>query len=74
MSEPFAPDQPIEPEDVRADLRPPVRENYVERRRRRIREEIARNRRGEATIPTWALALVLVAIVVGWVLFIVVYG
>jgi len=43
---------------------PPVREpNRFERRKMRIREEIARNRRGEATIPTWVLALILIVIV-----------
>ncbi|HEY8532918.1 MAG TPA: hypothetical protein VIL44_03445 [Micromonospora sp.] len=38
----------------------------VERRRRRIAEEIARNRRGEYVVPTWVLALTLALVVAGW--------
>jgi hypothetical protein len=46
---------------------PPPREpNRFERRKMRIREEIARNRRGEAAIPTWVLALILVLIIGGF--------
>ncbi|MGC5020116.1 hypothetical protein [Micromonospora sp. DT47] len=40
--------------------------NWIERRREKIRAEIARNRRGEHTVPTWVLAVALVAIVGGW--------
>jgi hypothetical protein len=46
-----------------ADERP---RNWVERRRAKIRAEIERNRRGEYTVPTWVLALALVAMVGGW--------
>ncbi|MCO1594086.1 hypothetical protein M8C17_02820 [Micromonospora sp. RHAY321] len=42
------------------------RQNWVERRRDKIRAEIDRNRRGEYTVPTWVLALALVLIVGGW--------
>ncbi|MEU4679344.1 MULTISPECIES: hypothetical protein [Micromonospora] len=42
------------------------RQNWVERRRAKIRAEIERNRRGEYTVPTWVLALALVLIVGGW--------
>ncbi|KAB1946054.1 hypothetical protein F8271_07565 [Micromonospora sp. ALFpr18c] len=42
------------------------RQNWVERRREKIRAEIDRNRRGEYTVPTWVLALALVLIVGGW--------
>ncbi|SCL22500.1 hypothetical protein GA0074692_1405 [Micromonospora pallida] len=47
---------------------PPDRErqNWVERRRQKIRDEIARNRRGEYTVPTWVLTVALVAMVGGW--------
>lgn len=47
---------------------PPDRERltWVERRRRKIRDEIERNRRGEYTVPTWVLTLALVAMIVGW--------
>lgn len=37
-----------------------------ERRRDKIREEIARNRRGEYTVPTWVLVVALVAIIAAW--------
>jgi hypothetical protein len=42
------------------------RQNWVERRREKIRAEIDRNRRGEYTVPTWVLAVALVVIVGGW--------
>jgi hypothetical protein len=38
------------------------------RRRRKIREEIERNRRGEYTVPTWVLGALLVGVVTAWVL------
>ncbi|WP_035738382.1 hypothetical protein [Glycomyces arizonensis] len=38
------------------------------RRTERIREEIARNRRGEYTVPTWVLALALAAVIAVWIL------
>jgi hypothetical protein len=43
-----------------------IRPNRMQRRRDRIRDEIERNRRGEYTVPTWALVLILVAVVGGW--------
>ncbi len=39
-----------------------------ERRTTRIREEIARNRRGEYTVPTWGLVLALAAVIGLWAL------
>lgn len=39
-----------------------------ERRTTRIREEIARNRRGEYTVPTWVLAVALAAVIGVWIL------
>ncbi len=39
---------------------------WLERRRERIRAEIERNRRGGHTVPTWVLALILVAFVAAW--------
>jgi hypothetical protein len=60
-----------EPEDAHAYTRREVRESWVLRRRRKIREEIERNRRGEYTVPTWLLAVLLVVVVAGWVLWIV---
>ncbi|MEU5910068.1 hypothetical protein [Micromonospora sp. NPDC047527] len=44
----------------------PERQNWVERRREKIRAEIDRNRRGDYTVPTWVLALALALIVGGW--------
>ncbi|HEX5596201.1 MAG TPA: hypothetical protein VFX61_09335 [Micromonosporaceae bacterium] len=40
--------------------------SWVERRRQKIADEIARNRRGEYTVPTWVLAALLVLIIVAW--------
>jgi hypothetical protein len=42
------------------------RQNWVERRREKIRAEIERNRRGEYTVPTWVLAVALVAMIGAW--------
>ncbi|WBB81104.1 hypothetical protein O7606_06905 [Micromonospora sp. WMMD882] len=44
----------------------PERLTWVERRRNKIRDEIAANRRGEFTVPTWVLALVLVVLLAAW--------
>jgi hypothetical protein len=41
--------------------------NRIERRRQKIADEIARNRRGEYTVPTWVLALTLVVILGAWI-------
>jgi Flp pilus assembly protein TadG len=41
--------------------------NWVQRRHARMADEIARNRRGEHTVPTWVLAVVLVAVLGGWI-------
>jgi hypothetical protein len=65
------------PEPVREDRVPGQRRGALssldpvaayERRTTRIREEIARNRRGEYTVPTWVLALALAAVVGVWIL------
>ncbi|MPZ27307.1 MAG: hypothetical protein GEV12_13075 [Micromonosporaceae bacterium] len=44
----------------------PARRGWLERRRDKIAEEIARNRRGEYKVPTWVLATILVAFVAAW--------
>ncbi|MEV4631120.1 hypothetical protein AB0J90_33115 [Micromonospora sp. NPDC049523] len=44
-----------------------VRQGWVNRRREKIVEEIARNRRGEYTVPTWVLVTALVLLVAGWI-------
>jgi hypothetical protein len=41
-----------------------------ERRKDRIRSEIERNRAGDYKVPTWVLTAILVAVVVGFGLFI----
>jgi hypothetical protein len=45
---------------------PPDRRSWLERRRDKVVEEIARNRRGGHRVPTWVLATILLAIVAGW--------
>jgi len=43
-----------------------ARHGWVQRRRDRIVAEIQRNRRGEYRVPTWVLAVILVAFVAAW--------
>lgn len=38
----------------------------VNRRRAKIMAEIERNRRGEYTVPTWVLAMILLMIIAGY--------
>ena len=38
----------------------------VERKRERIRSQVERDRRGGHKVPTWVLAVILGAIVLGW--------
>ena len=45
----------------------PVRTGWVQNRRRKVVEEIERNRRGDYRIPTWVLAIALGTIVATWV-------
>jgi hypothetical protein len=59
-------DEMIPDEDALAYTPRRAREAWLVRRRRRIREEIERSRRGEYTIPTWALAVMLVVFVAAW--------
>jgi len=47
-----------------------LKASRLERRQQRIREEIERNRRGEYTVPTWVLVVMLIALVVGFTAFI----
>lgn len=64
-----------EPSDRRARPgRDSAKPNWIDRRREKIRAEIERNRRGEYTVPTWALAAALVLIVVGWLGLILFFG
>ncbi|MDG4801115.1 hypothetical protein [Micromonospora sp. WMMD980] len=41
--------------------------NWIDRRREKIRAELERNRRGDHRIPTWAMVVALVVIVVAWI-------
>jgi hypothetical protein len=43
-----------------------ARPGWWERRREKVVEEIARNRRGGHTVPTWVMVLALVVIVGAW--------
>jgi hypothetical protein len=43
-----------------------LRQSWAQRRRDKVATEIARNRRGEYTVPTWVLVALLVLIVGGW--------
>ncbi len=49
----------------------PPRSSRADRRRERISAEIRRNREGGHRVPTWVLAVILGAFLVGWVLLIV---
>jgi hypothetical protein len=59
----------VEAESVRTESveRPiPPRVGWLQRRRTKVIAEIERNRRGEYRVPTWALAAILIAIIVAW--------
>jgi hypothetical protein len=43
------------------------RPGLIERRKQKIADEIARNRRGEYTVPTWVLALILGVFLAAWI-------
>ncbi|MFI6761231.1 hypothetical protein ACIBF5_19050 [Micromonospora sp. NPDC050417] len=55
------------PEDPPERTSEQVRQGWVNRRREKIVDEIARNRRGEYTVPTWVLVAALVLLVGGWI-------
>ena len=57
--------EPTPPTDRRG-----LKANRLQRRQQRIRDEIERNRRGEYTVPTWVLVVMLIALVVGFTAFI----
>ena len=60
---------PVERDERRRGVPSPLDPVALYRRRTaRIREEIARNRRGEYTVPTWVLAAALAAVTSIWVL------
>jgi hypothetical protein len=43
-----------------------ARPSWTTRRREKIAAEVARNRRGEFTVPTWVLATLLALILGAW--------
>ena len=48
--------------------------NPIDRRRERMQEEFRRNRAGGHRVPTWALAAVLVLVLLAWFLLVVATG
>jgi hypothetical protein len=64
-------DESLPERDTPAYTRPRAREDWLTRRRRKIQEEIERNRRGDYKIPTWVLTVLLLVIVTAWILLIV---
>jgi hypothetical protein len=52
----------------------PVSQSRLEKRRRKIADEIARNRRGEYRVPTWVLVLCLVLFLGAWAAWIILAG
>jgi hypothetical protein len=44
----------------------PDQPSRLERKRERIRAEIARNRSGGHRVPTWVLAAILALVLAGW--------
>jgi len=47
-----------------------MRQGWLQKRREKVREEVERNRRGEYTVPTWVFAVLLAALIGGWLLLI----
>ena len=74
MTDPDRPDEPDKPRQPDID---PYQWPFTGRRervsrRQRVRDEIAANRRGEYSVPTWVLALalaVMLAVICGFLLF-----
>ncbi|WFE20209.1 hypothetical protein O7621_20215 [Solwaraspora sp. WMMD937] len=63
---------PLPPSDAGQPSPFPRTETWLERRRNKIAAEIARNRRGEYTVPTWVLATALALILGAWAVLIIV--
>jgi hypothetical protein len=63
--------RPRVPEDDPFATPTQIRASFVQRRRKKVLAEIERNRRGEHRIPTWAMVLMIVAIVAAWILIVV---
>jgi hypothetical protein len=52
----------------------PVSKSRLEKRRRKIADEIARNRRGDYKIPTWVLVICLVVFIGAWAAWVIFAG
>lgn len=55
-----------EPESPYKYLRPDGKLSWLQKRREKMVAEIDRNRRGEFKVPTWVLAVLLLAVILGW--------
>jgi hypothetical protein len=53
---------------------PPATPSRRERRRQRMKADIQRSRSADHAVPTWVLAVILVAIVGGWLALIFIFG
>jgi hypothetical protein len=51
-----------------------IRQGWLQKRQQKVRDEIDRNRRGDYKVPTWVMALLLVALLTGWLLIIFLNG
>ncbi|HTF11788.1 MAG TPA: hypothetical protein VK659_26790 [Asanoa sp.] len=51
-----------------------IKQGWLQNRRKKVFEEIERNRRGDYRVPTWVLAVLLVAVLAGWLLLIFLNG
>ncbi|HZN20379.1 MAG TPA: hypothetical protein VFB84_19635 [Micromonosporaceae bacterium] len=66
MNKPDTSERRQAPEEVSERSYTEARMGWSQRRREKIVAEIERNRRGDHKVPTWVLALVLVAFVAVW--------
>ncbi|WP_116077111.1 hypothetical protein [Asanoa ferruginea] len=47
-----------------------IKQGWLQKRRQKVIEEVERNRRGDYRVPTWVLAVLLGAVLAGWLLLI----
>ncbi|SNT63767.1 hypothetical protein SAMN05421812_115216 [Asanoa hainanensis] len=70
---------PREPEtaprlDMSATRPEVIRQGWLQKRQQKVRDEIDRNRRGDYKVPTWVMAVLLVALITGWLLLVFLNG
>jgi len=66
---------PVPPGVSMPETRPELmRQGWLQKRREKVIAEIERNRRGDYKVPTWVLAVALVAVVTGWLLLVFLNG